>query len=262
MDTPLAFAEAVAVEPAGTGRWRARIAPEWGLRGRPHGGYLMALAARAAMAETGRAHPHAVTGSFVRIPAAGPVDLEVETVKSGRQLTQVRCSLRQDAAIVLDTLVVLGEPPTGEPAWHCVPNPLPAPYADCVRVPPKPGRVGLLERLDIRYDPAASPLGPPSADAAVRAWVSFSDGSAPDALATLLVADVLPASIQTLGFAGWAPTVQMSTYVRAVPAPGPLAVAVSGRLLTPPWFDEVADVYDSTGRLVAQGRQLALVAGG
>jgi hypothetical protein len=262
MDTPLTFTEATAVEPDGHGRWRGRIAPEWGLRGRPNGGYLMAIAARAAMAETGRAHPHAVTGSFVRTPSAGQVDIDVETVKSGRQLTQVRCRLRRDAVTVLDTLIVLGEPPpTGQPVWHGVPDPLPAPYAECVPVPPKPGRVGLLERLDIRYDPAASPLGPPTSQAAVRAWVSFSDGSDPDPVTPLLVADILPATIQTLGWAGWAPTVQMTTYLRAAPAPGPLAVAVTGRLLSPPWFDEVSDVYDSTGRLVAQGRQLAMVAG-
>jgi acyl-CoA thioesterase len=259
MEIQSSFADATAVEPDGPGRWRGCIAPEWGLRGRPNGGYLMAIAARAAMVATGRAHPHAVTGSFVRTPAAGPVHIDVETVKSGRQLTQVRCCLRQNAATVLDALVVLGDPPTTPPAWHGVPDPRPAPYAECVPVPPKPGRVGLLERLDIRYDPAASPLGPRTPHAAVRAWVSFADGPQPDPLRSLLIADVLPASIQSMGWAGWAPTVQMTTYLRAVPAPGPLAVAVAGRLLTPPWFDEVADVYDHTGQLVAQARQIALV---
>ncbi|MFG2524957.1 thioesterase family protein [Streptomyces sp. NPDC048527] len=267
---PRSFAEATAVDEVDEGCFAAHIAPEWGFRGKPNGGYLMALAARAALAATGRAHPQAVTGSFVRTPNDGPAVIRVETLKSGRQVTHVRAVVHQQGEAVLDSLIVLGDRPEVRAVWTGVPDPLPAPFDECVPVPRKPGRVGLLERLDIRYDPAASPARgqtAPSAagrraEARIRAWVGFADGSAPDALAALLAADVLPASVQNIGRPGWAPSVQMSTYVRALPGPGPLAVCVAGRLLDDRWFDEVADVYDVNGVLVAQGRQLALVAVG
>src|SRR5262245_46219698 len=106
---PVSFVDAIAVTrtgPRNVGASRtfrlstARIAPGGGIRGRPNGGYLMAIAARAAIAATGRPHPHAVTGTFLRTPAAGLVDIEVETVKAGRQLAQARCSLIQDGSVV------------------------------------------------------------------------------------------------------------------------------------------------------------------
>jgi hypothetical protein len=48
-------------------------------------------------------------------------------------------------------------------------------------------------------------------------------------------------------------------YVRRAPVAGPLGVSVAARLAAGQWFDEVSDVYDTSGALVAQGRQLALV---
>jgi hypothetical protein len=129
-----------------------------------------------------------------------------------------------------------------------------------VPVPFRAGRTGLLERLDMRYDPAAAPdLSGQAGEARISGWVEFRDGSAPDALATILAADVLPPSVLNVGLAGWAPTVHMTVYIRRVPVAGPLGVTVTARLAAGQWFDEVSDVYDAAGALVAQGRQLALV---
>jgi hypothetical protein len=47
--------------------------------------------------------------------------------------------------------------------------------------------------------------------------------------------------------------------LRGLPAPGWLLVQARTRLLADGWFDEEATAWDSTGRLVAQSRQLALV---
>jgi hypothetical protein len=92
----------------------------------------------------------------------------------------------------------------------------------------------------------------------MRGWVGFRDGSAPDALATLLAADALPPSVLNLGRKGWSPTVHMTVYVRRAPSPGPLGVSLGARLVAGQWFDETADVYDASGLLVAQGRQFAV----
>ena len=91
----------------------------------------------------------------------------------------------------------------------------------------------------------------------MRGWVRFADGRAADPLALLQVVDALPPTSFELGLASWAPTVELTVYLRGVPAPGWLAVVVRGQLWQGGWFDEDAEVWDSAGRLVAQSRQLA-----
>jgi hypothetical protein len=91
----------------------------------------------------------------------------------------------------------------------------------------------------------------------MRGWVRFSDGRAADPLALLQVVDALPPTSFDLGLASWAPTVELTVYVRGLPAPGWLACVVTGQLWQGGWFDEAAEVWDSAGRLVAQSRQLA-----
>jgi hypothetical protein len=61
---------------------------------------------------------------------------------------------------------------------------------------------------------------------------------------------------------GWSPTVELTWYMRAVPAPGPLRVAARCRHVSGGWFDEEAEVWDSAGHLVAQSRQIARVGRG
>lgn len=74
-----------------------------------------------------------------------------------------------------------------------------------------------------------------------------------------LAADALPPVTVNLGLRGWAPTVRLTWQLRALPAPGWLAVHASGRAVSERWFDEDVEVWDAAGRLVAQSRQLALV---
>jgi hypothetical protein len=62
-----------------------------------------------------------------------------------------------------------------------------------------------------------------------------------------------------LGHFGWSPTVQMTTYLRRVPAPGWLRVIATAREVGERMFDEDHLVIDSTGAVVAQSRQLALI---
>jgi hypothetical protein len=53
------------------------------------------------------------------------------------------------------------------------------------------------------------------------------------------------------------PTLELSVYVRALPAPGPLQVLHKAHLIEAQRVDEACWVWDSTGRLVAQSTQLA-----
>jgi hypothetical protein len=93
--------------------------------------------------------------------------------------------------------------------------------------------------------------------AELRGWLAFADGRAPDPLALLYVADSFPPATFELATVGWVPTLELTVYVRAVPAPGPLVVRQRAHLVEADLVDEVCDVWDSRGRLVAQATQLA-----
>jgi hypothetical protein len=117
--------------------------------------------------------------------------------------------------------------------------------------------------LDQRLDPATLgfAMGSPSGAGELRGYVTFDDGRDLDPLSLLLVADSLPpATFDLPGLhLGWVPTLQLSVFVRAVPAPGPVVVRHVARSVGAGAVDETTDVWDSTGRLVAVGHQLALV---
>jgi len=76
----------------------------------------------------------------------------------------------------------------------------------------------------------------------------------------LLAVDIAPPTVAHLGHRGWAPTVELSCLLRSAPTPGWLAFQAQATVVADAWFDEESTVWDSTGRVVAQSRQLALVA--
>ena len=119
--------------------------------------------------------------------------------------------------------------------------------------------VGLRHRVETRLDPATAGWlrGEPSGEPVMRGWVRLADGTEPDPFSLVLFADVLPPTSWAMGLYGWAPTVQLQVLVRALPAPGwCLVEARASRSPAAGWTRTTA-IWDSTGRLVAQSRQLA-----
>ena len=73
----------------------------------------------------------------------------------------------------------------------------------------------------------------------------------------MFFADALPPVTFAQGRFGWVPTVHLSVLVRARPAPGWCRVRTRGGLEAGGFLDEEVQVWDSAGRLVAHGHQLA-----
>jgi Thioesterase-like superfamily len=247
----------------GPDAWSAVVDPGWGFADRPNGGYLLALVTRAALAALERPHPLAVSAHFVSPPEAGPAELAVVPLRAGRSLATARVGLVQDGRPRLEALVTAGRlDPAAAPGWQAPGGPALPPVAACLPAEPQPPggvRVGLLDHLDLRLDPATAGWfrGRPGGRLEMRGWVRFRDGRQPDALALVQAVDALPPTSLEIGLPGWAPTVELTVLVRGLPAAGWLACTVSGRLWQDGWFDEEAEVWDERGRLVAQSRQLA-----
>jgi acyl-CoA thioesterase len=259
------FDQATAVLPTSDG-FSATIDPGWTIGSRPNGGYLLALATRAALTVAGQPHPLAVSCHYLAPPSTGPAEVEARLLRSGRSVSSAGVTLLQEGQPCLEALVSAGRlEPDAEPAWSADSGPpqLPPPE-ECLpaqaELPTRPGvRVAILERVDVRIDPGTAgwAIGQPAGRLESAGWVRFSDGRPPDPLGLLLAADVLPPSIYGLGIVGWAPTLALSFYLRDLPAAGWLRCAARGRLLRGGWFDEEVEVWDERDRLVAQSRQLA-----
>lgn len=218
---PAPFADATAVRRSEGGGIAADLDPGWDVGGSVlNGGYLLAVMARAAVLDSPHPHPVAVSASYLRPTGPGPVTLAVTPVE--------QCLSGQGGAD-------LGGRPMPE--------------------------VGLRRRVETRLDPSTAgwAIGRPSGEPVMRGWVRLTDGSAPDPFSLLLFADVLPPTSWSIGLLGWAPTVQLQVLVRALPAPGWCAVEARASEVAGGWIDEDYRIWDSTGRLVAQSRQLARV---
>ena len=116
----------------------------------------------------------------------------------------------------------------------------------------------LLDRMDIRLTPQTSgwAQGQPSGSGRLDGWVRFSDGREPDVLAVLWALDAMPPVAFDLGLFGWTPTLEFSAHLRAHPAPGWLQVELRTETVVGGLMEEDARIWDSTGRLVGQSRQL------
>jgi acyl-coenzyme A thioesterase PaaI-like protein len=272
------FDEAIAVQPVGDGRYRVRcderfaiVAQGGTVPAAMNGGVMLAMVLRAVLDASPHPHPVATSAHFLRVPRLEPAEVEVTWLKQGRTAATARAALVQDGQAVLDTTVTTGSLPAGPQAngeltWTGEPPALP-PIEECVNLGPWPGTVGAdgtagyAAHVDLRLDPATT--GWRRGDAAgvpeMRGYFGLREERDPDAYLLALAVDSLPPVVFGLGAAGWAPTVELTWYMRAVPVAGPLQVAARCRHVSGGWFDEEAEVWDAAGQLVAQSRQLARV---
>ncbi len=260
--TATAFDAATTLQPHGDGRYAATIDPGWAIGDRPHGGYLLALVARAGIAELGPDYPHplGVSAHFVSSPERGAtVELRTEVLRRGRSAGQVAVSMRDsEGRRCVELLLAGGTLRAGSTPWYEDSEPVPLPPAEhCHRVPVNPPggqfELHLNEFVDQRLDPSSMGNG----RAEVRAWSSLADGSDWDPLSLLVAMDGLPPVTMMLGSLGWVPTIEFSAQLRALPAPGPIRLRQWGRLVQDGWLDETCEAWDSTGRLVGHATQLA-----
>jgi acyl-coenzyme A thioesterase PaaI-like protein len=263
---PAAFDAACRPRSLGDGTLTADLRAEWSIGGHPHGGFLMALMAKAAvvvLTEHGEpsADPLAVSAEFLRPPAIGPVLLRTDIRKIGRRASVVSIRLEQRGRSCVEATVTAGRLPVRRPEWSDLPA-MPAeppPRALAVTGETSEGTFHLAKGCDVRLDPATVGYltGRAGDPPLMRLWVK-PRYSVPDPYFALVAADVNPPVVFNLGRLGWAPTVQLTALMRARPAPGWLRVLVECRSIQESWFDSDATVIDSAGRLICQARQLAL----
>lgn len=255
-------------------RFDGELNENWTIGPKVHGGVMLALCANAARTALrgGREHPGAngvepiaVSGSFLWAPDPGPQRVTATIRKRGRRVNLVDVELSQGDRVAVHAVITLAELETDDaPLLSDNPviplmTPEPPPGLD----PIGPGHpmadiVHLARGCDIR--PSLTTMQPRSdgGPPVIEYWVRPRD-CAPDVLFALVCGDVSAPVTFGVNRFGWAPTVQLTAYLRAVPADGWLRVLCTTMQIGHEWFDEDHVVVDAKGHVIVQSRQLAMV---
>ncbi|MCF8570035.1 thioesterase family protein [Gordonia sp. HY002] len=261
--------------------YRARIDQTFTIGPKVHGGSVQMLAAKAAReALLDLADPDAraaledvsaiaIASDYLAAPDPAEVDVAVSIVKRGRTVNLARVDVTQGGRTMVSSAVTLGRVDTGEAAYR-----LPG-LLDGLPVEPADDGLSIDDSalgdvmhlgpaLDMVLDAATFAAGRGErGDPVIRGWIRPKEAadqpSDLDRDFPVLVCDVSPPVLMNLGMFGWAPTVQLTTFVRRRPAAGWLRFESSTHEVGKGMFDEDHVVLDSTGAVVANSRQLALI---
>jgi hypothetical protein len=256
------------------GVYDGELNEHWTIGPKVHGGAMLALCAKAARITAGGAddgdgqggpQPIAVAANYLWAPDPGPMRVRTTVRKRGRRVSLVDVELTQGERTAVTVAVTLAEP-----EHHVAPLLSFNPVVPLMTPEPPPGLepigpghpmadvVHLAHGCDIR--PALHTLGPRSdgGPPVFEYWVR-PKGAAPDVLFALLCGDVSAPVTFAVDRTGWAPTVQLTAYLRDLPADGWLRVMCTAVQIGQDWFDEDHIVVDRDGRIIVQSRQLAMV---
>jgi hypothetical protein len=151
----------------------------------------------------------------------------------------------------------------GAPHWDSGTPPVSqVAYQDCARLIPRMpngAHVAIMDQVEVRLEPEFSGFmtGRPAGRGELRGWLSLPGGERFTPESLVYAVDSYPPATLDIEFTGWVPTLELTVYVRALPAPGPVRVLQRAQLIDGQRVDETCFIWDRTGRLVAHGSQLA-----
>jgi Acyl-CoA thioesterase C-terminal domain/Acyl-CoA thioesterase N-terminal domain len=250
---------------AGRGRYDVELVDEYSIMGsKPNGGYMLACLGRAALDAArvaGSTHEHVISASaqFLSSPGLGPAQIVTEIDRVGKTASQVNAMIGVDGVRGVRAQFTLGTLHEGTaPFWgEIAPCPFP-PLEDSVpSASPMAGERG----VSLRFDPDAGFRMTPDGPVAVgggefRAYLCDDVDGRFDTVGLLYAADVMPPATFGVVQTGWVPTLAITVYNRAVPAPGPLRLRFRVQVIHDGYADEICEAWDSEDRLVMQSTQM------
>jgi acyl-CoA thioesterase len=253
-----------ALEPLAARRWRAHVPAHWVVGRGPNGGFLAAVAARAAEAAAGRPL-RSLTLHFLAAPRVGPIELIAGIEREGRRYSAASLRILQDGRPVTLALATLGELPDDGIRWDAAAMPAARPLAEAELVPlDRAGVPEFMRNYDMRWalgGRLATNGQPPE----TGGWLRTAHPRALDAPLVAAMTDAwLPAAFVALGRAVAAPTLDLTIHIRSPLPPADmrpddhLLGRFSSRLSRTGVWEEDGELWTPAGELIAHSRQLAL----
>ncbi len=241
----------------------ADLDPQWFVVA-PNGGYLAALLMRAAqlVPESDGRLARSMTTHFPQVGVAGPVTLHVEVTRAGRSIVYTTVRMHQGDRLLAQSMVALGHgrselsfqdlrPPPGLPDVDATPAPL---IPEAVMPP-------IAHRFDYRPTDPVPMFSAQTSDMWV--WVRLREPRPLDDGLLALMTDALPPALFFREVPPHVyPTIDLTVHLRNRPAPAYddwCLAHVATRTAAEGFIEEDCDIYDRSGSLLAQGRQLALM---
>jgi len=247
----------------GRGQYDVELVNEYAIMGsKPNGGYMLACLGRAALdaaRQAGSTHEHVIAASaqFLSSPDLGPAQIVTEIDRVGRTASQVNATIGVDGVTGVRAQFTLGMlHDESVPFWGAVvPSPFPA--LEDLAPSPMAGERG----VSLQFDPDAgfqlTPDGPVAvAGGEFRAYLRNEVDDVFDTVGLLYASDVMPPATFGVVQTGWVPTLAITVYNRAVPAPGPLRIRFRVQVIHDGYADEICEAWDSRDRLVMQSTQM------
>lgn len=249
---------------AGDHDYRLELSDRWtSFGGRLNGGYLLAVALRALDQEL--PHPDLLSASahYLRPGLPGPARVRTEQIRVGRRTATGEAALFREDKEILRVLATFTDLAAAEgPTLLRAEPPVLPPIDECLN--PVRGQnlsgASIAEQIEFRMrtEPGFW-RGTPGGTSEHEFWMRFADGRSADPIALALLVDAALPVVFDLGLIPYSSTVELTVHIRNRPAPGWLACRVATRYLIDGFHEEDFEIWDSTGTLVAQSRQLSLV---
>ena len=272
------FAADTSVEPLGDGRYRGVMDPSWWIIAGPNGGYVAAVVLRAIVAEVGDPlrRPRSITLQYLRPPSAGPVEVDVVIERSGRSVSNVTARMTQDGRLLVLAIAVLAADRVDSlsfdegPGLPVMPDGRPVPMPEQIAARPYDPEldVPMRRHYDLRWVLGNLPFTvDPDRDADARAstggWLRPIEPEPIEELVLAAMTDAwMPPIFSRVSVPLAVPTIDLTIHFRARPV-DPLDfcfVHFDSPLAADGYLVEHGRVLDRHGRLLAESRQLAVVA--
>ena len=206
--------------------YAADLRPGWVVGGGVNGGYLLATLAGAVRQESAHPDPFTISAYYLSATRPGRATVTMRRLREGGSTSTYAVDLAQEGQVRISALATYGDlaalpddvettatPPDLPPRGECR-------HLSGPRTSTPDGRATTCSSTRPR---SAGPTGDRADGRCSRAGCGCDDRE-PDALALLLAVDAMPPVTFELGRMGWAPTLELTAHVRAVPAPGWLRI--------------------------------------
>lgn len=244
------------------GVWQATIPAEWCVFGVPHGGFLLAIAARAISEALPHKDPLTISAYYLAKTELGSIHCEVDVLRTGGSISHAVARLVQNNEIKVQLTAAYTDLDRlqGETSVRQDAPALPA-FADCSRLP-EPAEITFAQQLTRRVLPGQEQnfLGHPDQSSRWSGWIGLGDKGPVDLFALLLFSDAFPPPVFTLyGPTGWTPTLELNVQLREKPTDprGLVKAEFNSHFLTRGIVEEDGTLWSADNCLLAVCRQTA-----